>query len=68
MSDRNFQLKMVSLDAERFKLLTHVCFCPIRYLVVSSGDPKVEPRQEIEAKNQGNAATINHHLLWHNTQ
>ena len=68
MSDRNFQLKMVSLDAERFKLLKHMCFCPIRYLVVSTGDPKVEPRLEIEAKNQGTAATINHYLLWHNTQ
>ena len=61
ISDQNFQLKMVPLDAERFKLVKYMCFCPMRYFVVSPGDRKFEPRLEIEAKNQGTAATINLH-------
>ena len=47
---------MVPLDSERFKLVKYMCFCPIRYLVVSTGDPKVEPRLETEAKNHGNGS------------
>ena len=66
--DRNIQLKMVPMDAERFKLLKYMCFCPMRYLVVYTGGPKVEPRLEIEAQTQGTVANINHYLLWHNTQ
>ena len=65
--DRNIQLKMVPMDAERFKLLKYMCFCPMRYLVASTGDPKVEPRLEIGAQDQGSAqgtlSDTNHHLL-----
>ena len=56
--DRNIQLKMVPMDAERFKLLKYMCFCPMRYLVASTGDPKVEPRLEIGAQDQGTVANI----------
>ena len=43
ISYRNFQLKMVPLDAERFKLVKYMCFCPIGYFVVSPGDSKWAP-------------------------
>ena len=45
ISDRNFQLKMVPLDAERFKLFKYMWFCPRRYFVASPGDRKWAPRQ-----------------------
>ena len=45
ISDRNFQLKMVPLDAERFKLFKYMCYCPRRYFVASLDDREFVSRQ-----------------------
>ena len=51
ISDRNFQLKMVPLDAECFKPLGYMFFCPKSYFVASSGGPKVGSRENLTRKS-----------------
>ena len=68
ISNRNFQFKMVPLNAECFKLFKYMCFCPKRSFVACTGGRKVGSHLKIEAKNQETATTIDHYLLLYNTQ
>ena len=51
ISNRNFQLKLIPLDAECFKLIKYMCFCPKRSFVACPGGPKVGSRQNMARKS-----------------
>ena len=50
ISDRNFQLKMVPLDAEPLKPFEYMCFCPTKIFCGPTVGRKVGSRLKIEAK------------------
>ena len=50
ISDRNFQLKMVPLDAEPIKPFKYMCFCPIKIFCGLTDGRKDGSCLEIEAK------------------
>ena len=57
ISNRNFQLKMIPLEAECFNLFKYMCFCPTKVFCGLTGSHKVRSRDsrlKIEAKKSRN--------------
>ena len=52
ISNHNFQLKMVPLDAKHFKLSMDMCFCPKRSFAACPYRGKVKSRAENWRENQ----------------
>ena len=50
ISNWNFELKMVPVNAERFKLSKYMCVCPKRSFVARTGRTKVKLTPKIGAK------------------
>ena len=50
ISNWNFELKMVPVNAERFKLSKYMCVCPKRSFVARTGCTKVKLTPKIGAK------------------